>query len=206
MSPFLRYFDFHFESLETSGPSPLQTFLLPWKPDAKYTISFFKMISVATAGGQVINYSSRFSLTGMTGTFPPAYEAAAKAIKGTDGPPTVNEVADAANPVSADAAAYNVAYTLQTGLTRYAPMQPVPPTKITKKNATPQYPTSAYTIAKTFLPIPKAVTTQTMVQTFSVKSVENTVGGALPLMHNTWMSGVHGLIPIAGTRRSQAVR
>ncbi|KAF2489250.1 hypothetical protein BU16DRAFT_531577 [Lophium mytilinum] len=140
---------------------------------------FFKMISVATEGGQVINYSDRFSLTGMTGTFPDAYAAAAKAVTGTDGPPTVNQVADGANPAQpVDPSAYNVPYTLQTGLTKFAPMQPVPPTKITKKNASPQYPTSAVTFAKTFLPTPKQVTTQTMSQTFSVKSMENSAPAA----------------------------
>jgi len=140
---------------------------------------FFKMISVAAEGGQVINYSNRFSLTGMTGTFPEVYADAAKAVSGTDGPPTVNQVANNANPAQpVDASAYNVPYTLQTGLTKFAPMQPIPPTKITKNKATPQFPTSAVTFAKTFLDIPKQVTTMTMSQTFSVKSVENTVPAA----------------------------
>ncbi|OCK76099.1 hypothetical protein K432DRAFT_408445 [Lepidopterella palustris CBS 459.81] len=137
---------------------------------------FLKMISVATTGGTITNYSPRFSLTGMTGTFPPNVIAGANAITGTDGPPTVNQIA-ANNPGAAGTVAaseYFVPYTMQTGLTKYAPMQPVPPTKITKQNPTPQYPTSAVQFASTFLPIPKQVTTMTQSQTFSVSSMENT--------------------------------
>jgi len=137
--------------------------------------SFLKMISVPKEGGTVTNYSPRFSLSGMTGTFPANVLAGAKAVTGTDGPPTVNQVANNANPASAAASDYAVPYTMQTGLTKFAPMQPVPPSKITKKNPTPQYPTSAVSLASTFLPTPKQVTTMTMSQTFSVSSMENTV-------------------------------
>jgi hypothetical protein len=55
-------------------------------------------------------------------------------------------------------------------------MQGVPPTKITVKNYTPLHPTSAYKIATTFLPTATVQLTQTQSQTFSVKSMENTVG------------------------------
>ncbi|KAK4981879.1 hypothetical protein LTR28_002912 [Elasticomyces elasticus] len=78
----------------------------------------------------------------------------------TAGPPTENNVGNNA------------------GLTRYAPMQPVPPTKITAKSPTPLYPTSAYVIATTWLPIPTIVKTVTASQTFNVKSMENTAAPA----------------------------
>ena len=139
--------------------------------------SFLKMISVSSEGGQVINYSDRFTLTGMTGTFPANVIAGISAVGGsTAGPPTQNNVNNAA-PAAGGAAGgeFTVPYQLQTGLTKYAPMQPVPPTKITVKKFTPLHPTSAYTIAKTFMPNPSIVTTLTASQTFSVSSMENTV-------------------------------
>lgn len=139
---------------------------------------FLKIISVAKEGGSVTNYSPRFSLSGMTGAFPPNVLAGAKAVTGTDGPPTVNQVANNANAAPAAASDYAIPYTMQTGLTKFAPMQPIPPSKITKKSPTPQYPTSAVSLASTFLPTPKQVTTMTMSQTFSVSSMENTVAAA----------------------------
>lgn len=145
--------------------------------------SYLKMISTAKEGGTVINYSSRFNMPTMTGTTPSQFAAAAAAISGTDGPDTVNNVANAAAPAPAAGAAgtvaaagaFTVPYGLQSGLTKYAPMQSVPPTKITKKNFTPLYPTSKYTVATTWLAKPTILTTLTESQTFSVSSMENTV-------------------------------
>ncbi|KAF2035294.1 beta-1,6-glucan boisynthesis protein-like protein [Setomelanomma holmii] len=141
---------------------------------------FLKMVAVGKTGGQYITYSSRFSYSGMTGAWPAtaAVQTGLKNIDGTDGPATVdntNKAGDAANPAAGD---YGVTYTMQTGLTRYAPMQPVPPTKITAKNTKPLYPTSSVQIATTRLPIPKVQTTLTQSQTYSVSSRENTVAAA----------------------------
>lgn len=138
--------------------------------------SFLKMISVSTEGGQVINYSDRFTLTGMTGTFPANVITGLASVTGTAGPATDNQVSNG-NPAASAAAggAFTVAYHLQTGLTKYAPMQPVPPTKITAKKPTPLNPTSAYTIATTYMPRASVLTTLTASQTFSVSSMENTV-------------------------------
>lgn len=146
-----------------------------------YACSYLKMTSVAKEGGTVINYSDRFNMPDMTGVTQPQYAQAAAAVSGTDGPPTVNGVVNDAGAGAAAPAAgaaggmYTVPYALQSGLTKYAPMQVVPPTKISIKNFTPRYPTSAYTIATTWLPKPTVVTTLTASQTFSVKSIENTV-------------------------------
>ncbi|TKA52460.1 hypothetical protein B0A49_11990 [Cryomyces minteri] len=139
---------------------------------------FLKMISVATQGGTITNFSPRFTLTGMTGTFPPNVIAGMATVQGTDGPPAIDAIANA--PVAGGAAgavqpaAYTVPYDLQTGLTRYAPMQQVPPTKITKKVPTPLFPTSAYTIATTPMARPTVVTTLVLSRTFSLSNRENT--------------------------------
>ena len=143
---------------------------------ADTTRSFLKIISAAT-GGTVINYSDRFTLSGMTGTFPPNVQAGIKDITGTSGPATENNVVD-----NADAAAgagggnFGQAYSLQTGLTKYAPMQKKPGTKITAKTPSMQYPTSSFKLATTILPTPKQVTTVTQSAPHSASSIENPVG------------------------------
>ena len=137
------------------------------------------MISAAT-GGVVINYSDRFTLSGMTGTFPPNVEAGVKSVKGTSGPPTENNINSSpqnpgAGPAGLPGGEYTVPYTMQTGLTRYAPMPPMAATKITARGNSPQWPVSGYVVAVTPLGTPNAVTTMTAPITFSASSVENTV-------------------------------
>ncbi|KAJ9502585.1 Cell wall synthesis protein kre9 precursor [Exophiala xenobiotica] len=147
---------------------------------------FLKFISAAT-GGTVINFSDRFSLTGMTGTFPAAVTAGLKTVTGTAGPATQNNVQSSQNNAPAagadaipanGASEYSVPYTMQTATIRYAPMPPKAQTKITAKNASPQWPTSAYTVYQTNVGTPNAVTTHTEVFTFSVSSREATVAAA----------------------------
>lgn len=129
-------------------------------------------------GGLVTTFSDRFTLTGMTGSTLDTYVTAAAAA-GTKVPAMVDGVSNnaAANPAAADAVNGNsgIPFASQTGLIRYAPMQSVPPTKITKKDTKPLYPTSSVKIAVSFLPTPSATKTQTATQTFSADSMENTV-------------------------------
>jgi hypothetical protein len=136
------------------------------------------MLATATAGGQVTTYSSRFTLSGMTGSFPASVVTGLQSVTGTDGPPAVNQVAASAT-AAAGAAGFDVPYQLQSGLTKYAPMQPVPPTKITAVNTSPQYPSSSVVLATTFLPIASIVTTLTQPNTFAVSSHPNTVRSLL---------------------------
>jgi len=143
---------------------------------------FLGMKSTATAGGYVINYSARFNITGMTGSFPAAITTALAAVSGTAGPATSNNVAAAA-PAAADSAAdtgnYAIPYNQQTGPIRYAPMQPIPATKITAVNTAPLWPTSSVVVATTLLPIPSIQTTITQAgapQTFA--SHANTASAA----------------------------
>lgn len=117
----------------------------------------------------------------MTGVFPANIKAAAEAVSGTDGPAKVNNAAQAPINAQPGAEQFTVPFGEQTGNVRYAPMMKVPPTKITKKNKAPLYPTSSYSVAKTFLPIATIATTITQSQTFSVSSRENTAApAALP--------------------------
>lgn len=142
------------------------------------------MIATASKGGTLTIYSSRFSMPDNTGTFSPVVTTALSKISGTDGPKNEDRIADA--PDAAPGNEFEAPYTMQTGPTRYAPMQPVPPTKITKKDHKPLHPTSAFTIATTFLPNPKVQTTVTQKQTFSVKSRENTVSGVFYFLAGRW--------------------
>ena len=166
-------------------------------------ISFIKMIATGT-GGSVTNYSNRFSLSGMTGTFPAAVTTGLKGLSGNEGPATENNYnaagADGAAAGGAVAVSATVTYTLQTGSIRYAPMQGKPGTKITAKSASPRYPSSSVSIAKTWLPTPAAVTTHTVSATYSTSSHANTVskelnhGGGIQLMGKlgccgTWTDG-----------------
>ena len=131
----------------------------------------------ATGTGQYVVYSDRFAYTGMTGKniLNPTIKKAAAAVDDTAGPPSEDNIATADTTTAAGEAEYDVEYTMQTGLTRYAPMQPVPGTKVTATNTKPMFPTSSVPIAKTRLPIPSQATTLTATQTFSTKMVENTV-------------------------------
>ena len=148
------------------------------------------MISTSIDGGTITTYSPRFSLTGMTGTFAPAIERAARQVEGTHSLQTQNNIvpraAQGAVPVAAAApaagavtagvqASYAVPYQSQDGPTKYAPMQGHPGTKITAVSASLRYPTSSYSAFKTFAPPPKQTTTQTNSNTWSTLSHENQV-------------------------------
>ncbi|KAG0647489.1 Cell wall synthesis KRE9 [Hyphodiscus hymeniophilus] len=141
---------------------------------------FLGIISTATAGGTVTSYSGRFTLTGMTGVFSAAVTTALTTVVGNTGPAAVNNVAaaPAAGSGTLDAGIYGTPYNEQTGLTKYAPMQPIPPTAITATNTSPLWPTSSVSLASTFLPIPTIATTITQSGTFSVSSHANTASAA----------------------------
>jgi len=141
---------------------------------------FIKIISAAQ-GGSVVNFSPRFSISGMTGKFPASVTAGLAKVAGTEGPATQNNIQSNqqgggnAPGVGGD---FGVTYTAQTGPMRFAPMPKIPPSKISAgKNPKPLYPTSAVQFAKTVLPIPMQKTTVTQPNTFSVASSENTVSG-----------------------------
>ena len=142
---------------------------------------YLKMISAAT-GGSVTNYSDRFSINGMGGIFPAAVTAGLKTVSGTAGPPTENDIQAVQQPAAGGAATpavaggeYTVAYTLQTDPIRYAPMPPMAVTQIVAKGASRQWPSSAYTVFPAPAGSPNAITTNTLSQTFTAQSIENTV-------------------------------
>lgn len=133
----------------------------------------------ATAGGTVTNYSPRFSISGMTGTFPGNVLAGLKKVKGTAGPPTESNIVDpgsgSGSGTPEDSGIYAIPFPSQSGNVMYAPMQGRPGSKITAKAASPRYQTSSVRIATTFLAPPRQTTTFTKSLTISVESRENLV-------------------------------
>lgn len=128
---------------------------------------FLKIQSIGAKGEQVINYSDRFTISGMTGVFPANVVTGLKTVSGTDGPSSTAQEAPAAGAGGAEGQ-YAIPYAEQTGLIKYAPMLTPPGPKITAKKAKARYPTSSVSFAKTFLPTPKQTTTMTASQTASV--------------------------------------
>ena len=142
---------------------------------------FLKFLNAAP-GGSIVNYSDRFSLTSMDGTFPPVVLDGLKTVSGTAGPPTENDIQTPQNnPAAAPAApaaasaSYALPYTMQTGPIRYAPMPKIGQTSITAKAPSMQYPTSAYDIARTYLGSADCISTAVPAVTEVFSTIENTV-------------------------------
>ncbi|POS86084.1 hypothetical protein EPUL_001579 [Erysiphe pulchra] len=139
---------------------------------------FLGLVSTATKGGTVTSFSDRFTLTGMKGSFPVEVKAALEKTPSNSKPKVINKVAVVTTPESLDEGLWDIPYNLQSGLTKYAPMQPIPPTAITATNTKALWPTSFVEFAKTLMPVPTQVTTITQSQTFSVPSHANTAAPA----------------------------
>ena len=153
--------------------------------------SYLKIVSAKTGGGQVINYSQRFTISGMTGKWQSpaiqsAYQSAASSPSSV--PPTVDGNAPAG---AGGGAGDGQDYTAQSGPMRYAPMQQAPPTAITAQNTKPLFPVSGFQVAVTYLPTPEAQTTITASRTQTYETKEN------PVRHMSYTP----LPPSAGTSR-----
>lgn len=147
-------------ALGTSIPFPIT----PAKALASNGLFYFQIYSTTTTGGDTIHYSERFSLTGMTGTL--------QATSGGDETPP-NPVVNLnlnINPLTAN----TVPYTLQTGLTKYAPMQQQPVSKVTLPlSASRRHPTSAVSYFTTYSQQPIQITTITPSITYSISQYVN---------------------------------
>lgn len=133
------------------------------------------METVAATGGFTWNYSPRFALTGMTGEFSAA--AQVEQDKGDTSAPAGVEMTAKTTAGSDDdaAASVRIPYTLQTGATRYAPMQTQPGARITATKASRLYPTSAYSLFTTKGPPPNVRTTITLPWDYVVTTAINMV-------------------------------
>ncbi|CAK9439439.1 uncharacterized protein LODBEIA_P35590 [Lodderomyces beijingensis] len=105
-------------------------------PNGYYFLQFYTLF---TNGAITTHYSPRFQLTGMTG---PTATWVVTVTGDQPGGATENMNAPSA---SVDSASFTVPYTLQTGKTRYAPMQMQPGSTVTATSWTRRFPTSAVT-------------------------------------------------------------
>lgn len=126
---------------------------------------FFQLYSVAT-GGYAIQYSPRFTLSGMTGSI--------RATNGGDTSPPADQIqivgaTDAGPETAALGASFSLPYTAQTGVSRYAPMQMQPGSKVTHKlSASRRFPTSSVSFFTTFTMQPLQKTTSTPPWSYSI--------------------------------------
>jgi hypothetical protein len=141
------------------------------------------MIAISSSGTITV-FSDRFSINGMMGNFPAIIQSDLASISATKGPRPVNvQVGEKQAVPGGQEASFAIPYGLQTGLTKYAPMQQVPVTKIAATNTAPLYPSSSAVLASTYLPSPSVLTTFTQSQTFVAASHPNTVS-LLKIFHS----------------------
>lgn len=127
---------------------------------------YFQFYSTATAGGYSIHYTSRFNLTGMSGT-----------VKASDGGFTVppDGSSSVGSTSTVDITKMNtIPYLSQTGRTRYAPMQMQPGTKVTHAlSASRRFPVSSVTYFSNYKLKPEVKTTMTPSWSYTIKQGPN---------------------------------
>ncbi|CAK44833.1 hypothetical protein AnigIFM63309_002309 [Aspergillus niger] len=142
--------------------------------------AYFLRIAASGPDASVVNYSDRFTLTNMTGSFSPTViNGIPSAMYPTDSfPPAHMDESHEELRKRQVAGPFTIPYQLQTGPTRYAPMAKKPGSTIPVGTPTPQYPTSAYSVATTYLPQATVQMTLSASETYSVISIENTASPA----------------------------
>lgn len=144
-------------------------------PNGDYFIQVFAQYP----SGYTIHYTNRFVLTGMTGaaslfTFP----ANMFSVTGQAPSPAFSINGEGTPTASIDSASFTVPYTLQTGQTRYAPMQTQPGTTITYTMYSNRHATSAYTPYTSLSPSPNVFSTITPGWSYTVTSTFNSASVA----------------------------
>lgn len=107
---------------------------------------YIQVYAVVKGEGDTIHYSPRFVLSGMSGAATFTYTYSTQ-------PPAITEINTGDSngaATSIDSASFSVPYILQTGRTRFAPMQMQPGSKVTATTWTRKFPTSKVTYYSTF--------------------------------------------------------
>jgi hypothetical protein len=136
-----------------------------------------------------VNYSNRFTLAKMTGSFPDSIQ---KDVKPNSMSESLEYLERRQWKETSDP--FETPYPDQLGLTKYAPMAKEPASTIPAGTPAPQFPVSNYVMATTYLAEPTVQTTTTASQTFSVSSIENSVSSLRPkIVHpysgaNAWQA------------------
>lgn len=104
---------------------------------------FFIQIYAAGSFGYTIHYTSRFTISGLTGSI------VASSAGDVTTPPSAQYSINTGttSAASINSASFSIPYPSQSGISKFAPMQTQPGTTVTKPTAswTRQFPTSAYT-------------------------------------------------------------
>lgn len=135
---------------------------------------FYIQVTAVTGDGYTIHYTNRFTLEGMTG----AQQASGKGAS----PDAVNSAtgdAGATTALTINSKSFSITYTLQTGKTRFAPMQMQPGSKVTATTWSRRFPTSAVTYYTTKLKTPVVLSTITPGWSYTVESLINYATPAL---------------------------
>lgn len=147
--------------------------------DNKYTASvkasaaddgyyFFQIYAVFPNSAATIHYTNRFELTDMTGSTNTL--TVKNTVTGT-APPAQTNGADAS---SFDSKSFTVPYTLQTGKTRFAPMQTQPGSKAkTDESWSRKFPTSSVNYYTSASPSPVVLSTITPGWSYTINSKAN---------------------------------
>ncbi|KAI0462496.1 hypothetical protein LJB42_003990 [Komagataella kurtzmanii] len=125
--------------------------------------SYYLQIYSKYSGGYAIVYSERFSLQSMTGTLTPS----------GSGSPPANDISMSNAQNAEISKSFTVPYTLQTGRTRYAPMQTQPSGTVSATGWTRRYPTSSVSYYSTLVPSPAVYSTITPGWDYSYTSAVN---------------------------------
>lgn len=126
--------------------------------DGLYYVQIYAQLN---SGGDMIRYTNRILLTGMTGSM---------AATGSGASPYGETNDEAAQDTSAS---FTVPYTAQTGKTRYAPMQMQPGSTVTATTWSRRFPSSAVTYYSTFRPNPEVLSTVTPGWSYTMSSLVN---------------------------------
>lgn len=133
---------------------------------AKDGTFYIQIYSVFQNGGYMIRYSERFDISGMSGTIE---------TSGSGSPPSgeINYDDDAAANHGDTSKSFTIPYTLQTGKTRYAPMQMQPNSKVTVSSWSRRFASSAVTYYSTIRPSPVVLSTVTPGWSYTMSSFIN---------------------------------
>lgn len=144
---------------------------------------YIQVYAVVEGEGDTIHYSPRFTLAGMSGVNTYTYTYSVQ-------PPAITEIntGGAGNAdTSINSASFSIPYTLQTGKTRYAPMQMQPGSTVTATTWTRRFPTSKVTFYSTFRKSLDQVSTITPGRSYVMTSDINAAPPALmPSENGGW--------------------
>lgn len=128
---------------------------------------FIQIYAAVKSGGYTINYSQRFTLSGMTGS---------TEASGSGDPPDGQTSLDSGSTATSTgdiSKSFSIFYTSQTGKTRYAPMQMQPGTTVTQSTWSRKYQTSSVSYFTTIKNTASQLSTITPGWSYTMSSAVN---------------------------------